>query len=239
MAKIKAGLSGATVVTPIVRLSYPALFEARRDNDNPAKKAKFQASLLFPKDPAATYARLGLAPDMAAQYDAQLKAVKAEIMKLAVEAYGGADKLPEEIRSQDLRKNTPWPFRDQAQKDGEGYEPGALFINVSSERKPQVVDQAMRRILTQEDPLRGELGRERKLSPKSVEDVYPGCWVRVSVRPFSYENSGNSGISLGLGNVQLIADDTPLGGGGGNADTEFAPIGGGAAMTDELAELLG
>lgn len=245
MAKIKTGLAGDTVLTPIVRLSYPALFvpKARDDDDGDKKEPSYQVSLLFPKDPAATYQRLGLPPELAAQYADTLKAMKVSIMKLAQEAYGGASGIPAEIAQQDLRKNTGWPFRDQAQKEGEGYEPGALFINCSSKRKPQVVDQGLKRILAMDDPHREMLGKEGKLSLKTPDAVYPGCWVRVSVRPFSFERKGNHGISLGLNNVQLIADDTPLGGGAGAAEDEFAAFGsaGGSAsasMADDLADLL-
>jgi Protein of unknown function (DUF2815) len=240
MAKIKAGLKGETVTTPVLRLSYPHLFEAfKNEDDDPTKKPKFSAAFLAPLDAVAEYGKLGLPPAFAAGYDALMKAMKLAIFKLAIEAYGSMANLPEEIRNQSLRKGNGWPFRDQGQKEGEGYTPGALFFNCSSERRPQVLDQALRRILPLNDRLREALGREGKLSPKDPEDVYAGCWVRASVRPFSYFNKGNEGISLGLGNVQLVCDDTPLGGGGG-AEGQFEAIGGSAsASDDDLADLLG
>ncbi|NNM74781.1 ssDNA-binding protein [Enterovirga aerilata] len=45
----------------------------------------------------------------------------------------------------------------------------------------------------------------------SSREVYPGRWARISVRPYGYANK-TRGVTLGLGNVQLLRHDTPLGG---------------------------
>jgi hypothetical protein len=67
------------------------------------------------------------------------------------------------------------------------------FINCSSKTKPGVVDKDLNEIL---DP----------------EEVYSGCYARVSVNFFPYNTNGNKGVGCGLNNLQKIADGDYLGG---------------------------
>lgn len=232
MVKPKAG--GKEVVVGPVRLSFPNLFIPRAPEEG--KTPKFSASLLIPANPAAEFLRLKLPETFVASFEERLKALKLSVLETAVEAWGGKDKLPREILEQDLRKGTAWPFRDQGEKEGDGYVPGGLFVNASSVKGVIIVDAQRRRILPSGDPLRDTLGRDGKLSSMTPDDIYPGCWVNVALRPFSYSNSGNEGISLGLGNVQFVCDDDKLGGGGGRVEDQFAPIGG--TVGDDLSDLL-
>lgn len=84
------------------------------------------------------------------------------------------------------------PFRDAAEKDVDGYEDGWVFITCSSQIKPQIVGPKIKPIT---DPA----------------VLYPGCWIRATVRPFAYDTKGNQGVSFGLNNVQKIKDGEPLG----------------------------
>jgi len=59
-----------------------------------------------------------------------------------------------------------------------------------------------------------------------AEECYNGRWCRVSLNPYWYDNE-NIGVSLGLVNVQLLANDDPLAGGKVSADREFEAVGDG------------
>lgn len=79
---------------------------------------------------------------------------------------------------------------------------GHYFMNVSSATRPGVVDKDVQPIL-------------------DSEEVYSGCYARVSLNLFAYNSNGNKGISAGLNNVQKLADGDPLGG-RARAEDEFS-----------------
>ncbi len=102
------------------------------------------------------------------------------------------------------------PFRDQSEreKDGEmpaGHEPGAIFMNLKSTYKPGVVDQNVQPIIDD-------------------SEVYAGCYLRATVRPYYYDQAGNKGVAFGLQNVQKVRDGEPLGGGRTRPENEFAAV---------------
>ena len=88
--------------------------------------------------------------------------------------------------------------------DGDGTRPsgepfgeecrGCWVFTASSKQKPEVVDENCQPILSQ-------------------TQVYSGCYGRVSLRFFAYNQAGKKGIGCGLGNVQKLHDGEPLGGG--------------------------
>lgn len=80
-------------------------------------------------------------------------------------------------------KGTPYP--DECR--------GHWVLNCSTKMKPEVVDENLQPVMSQ-------------------SQVYSGCYGRVSLRFFAY-NQGRRGISAGLGNVQKLRDGEPLGGG--------------------------
>lgn len=60
------------------------------------------------------------------------------------------------------------------------------------------------------------------MAPK---EIYNGRWFTASCNPFWYPpHDGKPGISLGLGNVQLLYNDDPLAGGKAKATAEFAAV---------------
>lgn len=69
----------------------------------------------------------------------------------------------------------------------------SYFINANSKDKPQIVDRNVQPILDK-------------------NEVYSGCYARVSVSIYPFNTNGNRGIACGLGNIQKIADGEPLGG---------------------------
>ena len=88
-----------------------------------------------------------------------------------------------------------------AEKDDEAYQ-GAFFINANSVQKPGVVDAELNPILDQ-------------------AEFYSGCYGRVSLNFYAYNQAGSKGIACGLGNLQKLEDGERLGG-GTSAATDFA-----------------
>lgn len=70
---------------------------------------------------------------------------------------------------------------------------GNWMMGISSPRRPGVVGPDLQDII---DP----------------DEIYAGCWVRVSLNSFPYDYKGNRGVGFGLNNVQKVADGDPLGG---------------------------
>jgi len=103
-------------------------------------------------------------------------------------------------------ENVKLPLKDGDKGEAEGPK-GCIILTAKSKYRPQVVG----------------------LNPKQVleeADVYPGCYVRASITPYTYNTKGNKGVSLFLGNVQKLAEGEPLSGGGVSADAEFEPLAG-------------
>lgn len=161
-----------TVTTPLVRLSYANVFKPRENALS--KKQEYSAALLFKKGE-------------------DLSALK-RAMTAALEKKFGKNKSewPQQLRN---------PFRDQKDRgrmvDGklvlpDGYEEGAVYINVRSDQKPGVVDKNLQPILDE-------------------TEVYSGCWCHVSVNAYAYDAMGNKGAAFGLMNIQKVKDDAPLG----------------------------
>ena len=50
------------------------------------------------------------------------------------------------------------------------------------------------------------------------DEVYSGCYARVSLNFYAFNSNGNKGIACGLGNIQKIKDGEPLGGRSSAAD---------------------
>lgn len=86
------------------------------------------------------------------------------------------------------------PLRDGdiERPDDEAYA-DSYFINANSKEKPQIVDKNVQAILDR-------------------NEVYSGCYARVSITLYAFNTNGNRGIACGLGNIQKVADGEPLGG---------------------------
>lgn len=85
------------------------------------------------------------------------------------------------------------PLRDgdEEKPDDEGYA-GHYFINATSKTKPGIVDKDLNPVL---DP----------------EEVYSGCYGRVSINFYPFDTNGNRGVAVGLNNVQKLAEGEPFG----------------------------
>lgn len=85
------------------------------------------------------------------------------------------------------------PLRDgDVERDDEAYK-GHYFLNANSITAPQIVDKAVKPILDR-------------------DEVYSGCYARVSLSFYAFNSNGNKGVACGLGNIQKIRDGEPLGG---------------------------
>ena len=94
------------------------------------------------------------------------------------------------------------PLRDgDIERDDDAYK-GSYFVNAKSTTAPEVVDRSLQRILDR-------------------NEVYSGCYARVSINFYAFNSNGNRGIACGLGNIQKVRDGEPLGGKSSAAD-DFA-----------------
>jgi len=161
------------VLTPEFRVSFPNVFEAKVNQLS--GKAEFSLVALFPKD-------------------ADLTELKSAMHKACTDKWG-VDKAgwPANLRT---------PLRDQAERakniNGkqvlpQGYESGAMFMNLKSKLRPGLVNQDVQEIIDQ-------------------SDFYAGCWARATINAYAYDQAGNRGVSFGLGNIQKVKDGDPLGG---------------------------
>lgn len=80
----------------------------------------------------------------------------------------------------------------------------SMFMNLNSVKQPGIVDRDVQPILDQ-------------------NEVYSGCYARVSMNLFAYNSNGNTGIGAGLNNIQKLADGEPLGG-GSTPDQDFSNV---------------
>jgi hypothetical protein len=86
------------------------------------------------------------------------------------------------------------PLRDgDTERDDEAYK-DAYFVNANSKTAPQIVDRDVKPIIDR-------------------NEVYSGCYARVSLTFYAFNSNGNRGIACGLGNIQKIRDGESLGGG--------------------------
>ena len=97
------------------------------------------------------------------------------------------------------------PLRDgDTEREDEAYA-GHWFINANSKTAPQIVDKAVKPILDR-------------------DEVYSGCYARVSLNFYAFNSNGNKGIACGLGNIQKIRDGEPLGGRSSAMDDFHLPL---------------
>ncbi len=133
--------------------------------------------------------------------DKQMIAVIEEAIENAKERDKGKwnGKIPANLK-------TPLRDGDIDRPDDDVYA-DSYFINANSTKAPTVVG-------TLKDKATG------KPIPLGEDEVYSGCYARVSVNFYGFNVSGSKGIACGLGNVQKIDDGERLGG-GSSAEEDF------------------
>lgn len=101
--------------------------------------------------------------------------------KAGASLWGG--KIPANLK-------TPLRDGDEERSDQAEYA-GHYFLNATSKQKPGIVDRNLNEII---DP----------------SEVYSGCYGRVSLNFYAFNQAGNKGIGCGLQNVQKLADGESL-----------------------------
>jgi hypothetical protein len=134
--------------------------------------------------------------DEEAQKTEAFKLLKAACAQVAQEKWGA-----------NIPKNLRTPFRPCSEKEGEPFAscPGGVFISPWSKQKPGIVGPDLAEVLV-------------------ADDIWAGQIVRASVRPFAYENTGNKGVSFGLGNLQITKPNMPRIDGRKSAKAEFDAV---------------
>jgi hypothetical protein len=123
---------------------------------------------------------------MAFPPETDLLPMKREIARVLTEKYGAdQSKWPKPLEL---------PFRDSKDKPKIGLPPGWTLVNAKTKtRRPGLVDQKVQDIVT-------------------PADFYGGCWAQATVNAYAWEfKNMKKGASFGLGNIQKVRDDEPLG----------------------------
>ena len=131
-----------------------------------------------------------------------------EVIKKAIANAIEADKSKLANKAGKVPANLKAPLRDGDidRPDDEVYE-NCYFINANSTKAPAVVS-------TEKDRTTG------KAITLGEDDVYSGCYARVSINFYGFNTNGNVGIACGLGNIQKVEDGERLGG-GSSAEEDF------------------
>jgi hypothetical protein len=167
----KVDLQLRKVITPVFRVSFPAILKPKAFE---GKEAEYSVVMLFDKD-----------IDLGKPAKGQKNSLKRAAFYAAVEKWGkDKTKWP---------RNLKMPFRDGEEKsDVDGYE-GTIFITARSKTQPNLVDQRLRPIT-------------------SEDDFYAGCYAHAEVMAAAFDNSGNKGVSFWLQNIQKVRDGEPFSG---------------------------
>ncbi|MGI9494046.1 MAG: DUF2815 family protein [Geminicoccaceae bacterium] len=136
--------------------------------------------------------------------DPQLKAMKEAALEAAREKFGA--KTDQLIKAKKIK----WPFLDGATELRDGFGEGKVFIRPTSKQQPGCVDRYA-----------GSDGKPKPIT--EAGELYAGCYVRASLRPFAYDTNGNKGVSFGLQNIQKLDEGERLDG-RAKAEDEFEAI---------------
>ena len=109
-------------------------------------------------------------------------AIEAATENAKTEKFGG--KIPAKLQ-------TPLRDGDEDRPEDPAYA-DSFFVNCSSANRPGIVDRNLNAIIDE-------------------EELYSGCYGRVSINFYGYNVSGNKGIAAGLNNIQKLSDGEPLG----------------------------
>lgn len=176
-------LTDRDIITPSLRIAYAhGIFEARvPDYGEPGEapqQPKFDCVLLIPPS-----VDLGIFT----------VAIKAAMM----DKWGKLIPMP-------ASKN---PVKDAMEKEGkDGFVEGWHYINVSSKRRPHVVDQSLNPILDK-------------------DMVYSGCWVRAHINAYCTDHKkGGQRVSFGLNSIQFEKDGERFGAQVATPDMVFKPL---------------
>lgn len=105
---------------------------------------------------------------------------------------------------------TPLRDGDEERPDDEAYA-GHYFLNANSNNKPGIAK-----------PIgKGADGKTKFQEITDSTEVYSGCYAKVSLNFYPYDERGNKGVAAGLNNIVKVQDGDFLGG-RANLQDEFA-----------------
>jgi hypothetical protein len=124
--------------------------------------------------------------DQTAQRTPAFKLLRQSVVEAIENTWPG--KLKDKTFAARLRS----PFRKTEEKDYNGYREmvDGLYIQPWSKVRPGIVD-------------------AQRIDITVPDDVWPGQLVRATVNPFTYDTSGNIGVSFNLNNIQICRTDGP------------------------------
>ena len=166
-----------------IRLGYVHLLESYALD--PKNDPKFTCMVIVPKTAKKTIARL--------------KAAQEAAKKEGLQVFGGS--IPKNLQT------TIHDGDEEADLERNPELEGSYYFNVSSKRRPGVVDRNVQPIL-------------------DSTEVYSGMYARVSLTAYAYSYKGKKGVTFGLENVQKIRDGEVLGGGATRAEDDFDALDG-------------
>jgi hypothetical protein len=180
---IMAKVNGTKVITNKVRLSFVHVLEPHAFE---GQEEKYSTMLIISKDDKETLKAMHTAIKTA--YDAaksdKLKGVKFDRLKTSLR--DGDEEMDTEERPE---------FEH------------AMFINVSSKTKPQVVKREDGMLVKTDD----------------ADDVYSGVYAIASINFYAYNTAGNKGVTAGLNNILTTGKGDFLGG-RANAESDFGDL---------------
>jgi hypothetical protein len=185
--------------TPKFKMMWPHLFERGDKVGSPkgAQDGDYEVTAFIPKT-------------------ADISGLKRLVKSAMVAKFGAEPGQPTEPNKKKVPLKFKTPIKDgdaEMRKDKDGNAvpkaEGCWIVRMAAKKiKPAIVD----------------ADRSEVLNP---EAVYSGRWAKALVDAYVYDNSGSTGVSLGLQAVQLLDHDTPVGGGASvdvNRDFEVEPL---------------
>lgn len=98
-----------------------------------------------------------------------------------------------------IPKKRKIPLRDGDEEREDDAYAGSMFINCNSKERPLIIDSDKEEILDK-------------------NEVYSGCYAKVSLSFYPYDFNGTKGIGCGLRAIMKTRDGEPLGGSRASAD---------------------
>lgn len=122
--------------------------------------------------------------DAEAQKSQEFQNIRAALQEVTLAKYGSPDKVPEGFKT---------PIRSCKGNKHHGiHGDDAVFFNSNSEQQPGII---------------GPDGKTPITNPASIK---AGDYVRCTYNAYTYKNK-SEGVTLGLGNIQLVRRGDPLG----------------------------
>ena len=92
---------------------------------------------------------------------------------------------------------------DEEKPDDENYK-NSYFLNASSKQRPGIIGPDKQEVMNR-------------------DEVYSGCYCKVSISFYPFDTNGNRGIAVSLNNIMKVKDGDPLSG-RASAEDDFADV---------------